>query len=53
MESYNLIPVIIIILLLILISFFIIIFKFIRSVKWGWLYLLIILAVIVGGVKVF
>ncbi len=51
MESYNLIPVIIIILLLVLISFFIIIFKFIRSVKWGWLYLLIILAIIVGGVK--
>lgn len=51
MESYNLIPVIIIILLLVLISFFIIIFKFIRSVKWGWLYLLTILLIIVGGVK--
>ncbi|MBE5981464.1 MAG: hypothetical protein E7249_20405 [Paenibacillaceae bacterium] len=51
MESYNLIPLIIIILLLVLISFFIFIIKFIRSVKWGWLYLLIILAIIVGGVK--
>ncbi|MDW2796684.1 hypothetical protein RZO55_03710 [Clostridium boliviensis] len=53
MESFNLLPLIIIILSLVLISSCLILFSVIKRVKWGWLWTLTILIIIMGGIKIY
>ena len=53
MESFRLIPLIIIILSLVLISSCFILFTIIKRVRWGWLWILTILIIINGGIKIY
>ena len=53
MESFNIIPLIIIILLLVLILSCFILFTVIKRLRWGWLWILTILIILMGGIKIY